>query len=106
MQASRRLVVLDQMITVFMISSEMYGSGLQTGTTPNTTPADSLNPTGPSQQESVNRNHGNAVARVIKGGSYLCAENYCLRFRPAAREAQDSGLGTSHIGFRTVLIPE
>ena len=69
-------------------------------------PADSLNPTGPSQQESVNRNHGNAVARVIKGGSYLCAENYCLRFRPAAREAQDSGLGTSHIGFRTVLIPD
>lgn len=40
--------------------------------------------------------------RVIKGGSYLCAENYCLRFRPAARQAQDTGLGTSHIGFRTV----
>lgn len=69
-------------------------------------PTDSLNPTGPSQQESVSSNHGNAVARVIKGGSYLCAENYCLRFRPAARQAQDSGLGTSHIGFRTVLNPE
>jgi len=66
-------------------------------------PSDSLNPKGPLQQDSVSPNHGNAVARVIKGGSYLCAENYCLRFRPAAREAQDSGLGTSHIGFRTVL---
>lgn len=68
-------------------------------------PNDFLNPTGPLQQESVSSNHGSSVARVIKGGSYLCAENYCLRFRPAAREAQDSGLGTSHIGFRTVLNP-
>jgi len=66
-------------------------------------PSDALNPKGPSQEESVSSNHGNSVARVIKGGSYLCAENYCLRFRPAAREAQDSGLGASHIGFRTVL---
>jgi formylglycine-generating enzyme required for sulfatase activity len=39
---------------------------------------------------------------VIKGGSYLCAENYCGRFRPAARHSQDLSLGTSHIGFRTV----
>lgn len=68
-------------------------------------PNDSVNPTGPSQQKSDSSNHGSSVNRVIKGGSYLCAENYCLRFRPAAREAQDSGLGTSHIGFRTVLNP-
>ena len=39
---------------------------------------------------------------VIKGGSYLCAEDFCMRYRPAARLAQDTGLGTSHIGFRTV----
>lgn len=39
---------------------------------------------------------------VIKGGSYLCAEDFCMRFRPAARHPQDTGLGTSHIGFRTV----
>ena len=38
---------------------------------------------------------------VIKGGSFLCAENYCARFRPAARHAQDLMLGASHIGFRT-----
>ena len=69
---------------------------------PRHNPANSLNPAGPAQQESYSSNHGEAVARVIKGGSYLCAENYCLRFRPAAREAQDSGLGASHIGFRTV----
>jgi sulfatase modifying factor 1 len=40
---------------------------------------------------------------VIKGGSYLCAPNYCMRYRPEARQAQSRGLGTSHIGFRTVL---
>lgn len=39
---------------------------------------------------------------VVKGGSYLCAEDFCARYRPAARHAQDTGLGTSHIGFRTV----
>ncbi len=39
---------------------------------------------------------------VIKGGSYLCAPNYCMRYRPAAREAQETGLGTNHIGFRTI----
>jgi formylglycine-generating enzyme len=37
---------------------------------------------------------------VIKGGSFLCAENYCSRYRPAAREAQSPDTGTSHIGFR------
>jgi len=39
---------------------------------------------------------------TIKGGSFLCAPNYCMRYRPAAREAQETGLGTNHIGFRTV----
>lgn len=43
-----------------------------------------------------------AGSGVIKGGSFLCAENYCGRFRPAARHPQDLSLGTSHIGFRTV----
>lgn len=38
--------------------------------------------------------------RVIKGGSYLCAWNYCRRFRPAARIGQPVDSSTSHIGFR------
>ena len=37
---------------------------------------------------------------VIKGGSFLCSQNYCSRYRPAAREAQSPDTGTSHIGFR------
>ena len=42
---------------------------------------------------------------VLKGGSYLCAPDYCMRYRPQARIGQSRGLGTSHIGFRTVRSP-
>jgi formylglycine-generating enzyme required for sulfatase activity len=45
-------------------------------------------------------------SRVIKGGSHLCAPNYCLRYRPAARQAQAVDTATSHIGFRCVLRSE
>lgn len=40
--------------------------------------------------------------RVIKGGSNLCARNFCSRFRSGSRQPGDPGLGMSHIGFRTV----
>ena len=39
---------------------------------------------------------------TIKGGSYLCAANYCRRYRPAGRQGQDADFSTSHIGFRVV----
>ncbi|MBL0419220.1 formylglycine-generating enzyme family protein [Ramlibacter sp. AW1] len=42
------------------------------------------------------------LEKVIKGGSHLCARNYCQRYRPAARYAQRADLPTSHIGFRCV----
>jgi formylglycine-generating enzyme required for sulfatase activity len=41
--------------------------------------------------------------RVIKGGSHLCAPNYCLRFRPAARQGEAVDTSTAHIGFRCVV---
>jgi len=41
--------------------------------------------------------------KVVKGGSYLCAPNYCLRYRPAARRPQMIDTGTTHIGFRCVV---
>lgn len=37
---------------------------------------------------------------VIKGGSYLCAPNYCRRYRSSARTGRDAGLGSSNVGFR------
>jgi formylglycine-generating enzyme required for sulfatase activity len=41
--------------------------------------------------------------RVIKGGSHLCAPNYCLRYRPSARQAEAIDTSTAHIGFRCIV---
>ena len=43
--------------------------------------------------------------RVIKGGSHLCAPNYCLRYRPAARQGETVDTSTGHIGFRCIVRP-
>ncbi|WP_416064542.1 formylglycine-generating enzyme family protein [Rhizobium sp. ZK1] len=40
--------------------------------------------------------------RVLKGGSHLCAPNYCRRYRPAARHAEPEDTSTSHLGFRCI----
>jgi sulfatase modifying factor 1 len=40
--------------------------------------------------------------KVVKGGSFLCADSYCLRYRPAARRPQMVDTGMSHIGFRCI----
>jgi formylglycine-generating enzyme required for sulfatase activity len=66
-------------------------------------PEDNDNPKGPAQDESYDKNNAGFAVRVIKGGSFLCSPNYCMRYRPSARHAQDTGLGSNHIGFRTVL---
>jgi formylglycine-generating enzyme len=44
--------------------------------------------------------------RVLKGGSYLCAPNYCRRYRPAARYPQMVDTATCHIGFRCIVRAE
>lgn len=41
-----------------------------------------------------------SVRRVTKGGSHLCAPEYCLRYRPAARSPQTEDSATTHLGFR------
>jgi len=45
---------------------------------------------------------GKIGRRVLKGGSHLCAVNYCQRYRPAARHPQQVDSATSHIGFRCI----
>ena len=55
-------------------------------------------------QASSNLRSGQPAQRVIKGGSFLCAPNYCMRYRSGARQPQDEDLGASHLGFRTILI--
>jgi len=43
--------------------------------------------------------------RVVKGGSHLCAPNFCLRYRPSARQGEAVDSATTHIGFRCIIRP-
>jgi formylglycine-generating enzyme required for sulfatase activity len=43
--------------------------------------------------------------KVIKGGSHLCAPNYCRRYRPAARFPEPVDTSTCHLGFRCIVRP-
>ena len=63
------------------------------------------NPRGGSEQTSYDSSTpGVRIPRkVMKGGSYLCAPNYCRRYRPAARMAQPIDTSTCHLGFRCVI---
>ena len=63
------------------------------------------NPRGVTEVQSYDLSQsGPRVARkVIKGGSYLCAPNYCRRYRPAARYPQPIDTTTDHLGFRCVV---
>ena len=59
-------------------------------------------PAASAQPRSFDPANPDTPSRVIKGGSFLCASNYCVRYRPAARQPHDIGLSTNHIGFRVV----
>ncbi len=63
---------------------------------------EAVNPTGPNLLE-IGFAPGEFLRRVIKGGSHLCAPNFCSRYRPAARQPQEVDLSAAHLGFRTVL---
>jgi formylglycine-generating enzyme len=59
-----------------------------------TSPDESYNPGQPGEH---------IPRRVIKGGSHLCAPNYCLRYRPAARQPQTIDTSMAHLGFRCIV---
>jgi len=65
-------------------------------------------PRNPRVSEPTEASYGSGVdaaipRRVMKGGSHLCAPNYCLRYRPAARQGESVDTSTSHIGFRCII---
>jgi len=64
-----------------------------------------INPRGAEQEKSYDPNTPDVKIprKVMKGGSYLCAPNYCRRYRPAARMAQPIDTSTCHLGFRCVV---
>lgn len=66
------------------------------------------NPRGAAEAESYDPSQpGVRIPRkVLKGGSHLCAPNYCRRYRPAARHPEPVDTSTSHVGFRCVLRTE
>jgi formylglycine-generating enzyme len=62
------------------------------------------NPRGGDREASIDdADPASVPRRVMKGGSHLCAPNYCRRYRPAARMAQAVDTSTSHLGFRCVV---
>jgi len=64
------------------------------------------NPRGGKLKDSIDRADNLRFGRkVIKGGSHLCAANYCQRYRPAARHPESIDTSTGHIGFRCVRRP-
>ncbi len=63
-----------------------------------------INPRGGRRETSHEPGSSERIGRkVLKGGSHLCAENYCRRYRPAARHPQPIDSPTSHIGFRCIV---
>ncbi|MGH7555032.1 MAG: formylglycine-generating enzyme family protein [Longimicrobiales bacterium] len=63
-----------------------------------------LNPRGGEETESYDESQPIRIPRkVLKGGSHLCAPNYCRRYRPAARYPQPIDTSTCHVGFRCVV---
>jgi len=57
-----------------------------------------LNPTGP--EEPADANNRYTPQRVQRGGSFLCNDSYCSRYRPSARHGASPDTGMSHVGFR------
>jgi len=66
-----------------------------------------INPRGPKAEDSFDpaQPQIRIPRKVLKGGSHLCAPNYCRRYRPAARYPEPVDTSTSHVGFRCVVRP-
>jgi formylglycine-generating enzyme len=63
-----------------------------------------VNPIGP--KESFDPRQPYSPLRVQKGGSFLCCDSYCTRYRPSARHGCTPDTGMSHMGFRCVMTPQ
>ena len=88
----------DMVGNVWEVTSDLYRAGHDRD--------DRDNPRGPSENSAYDPGNPGFTSRVMKGGSYLCAPNYCQRYRPESRHGDDPGLGSSNVGFRLVYDTE
>lgn len=82
----------DMVGNVWEVTADFYRPGHD--------PAGRDNPRGPSENDAYDPLNPGFTSRVMKGGSYLCAPNYCRRYRPESRQGRDPGMGASNVGFR------
>jgi len=103
---ANRFNLYDMAGNIWEWTSDWYGTRKAEKKDPNKSACCApINPRGAEMEESYDKNQPDVhiPRKILKGGSYLCAPNYCLRYRPAARIGQMIDSTTSHIGFRCVV---
>ena len=96
----------DVAVNVWEWTRDWYSDDPTSGASESPSCCTPTNPRGVSEEQSIDPGDPSQIPRkVLKGGSHLCAPNYCFRYRPSARYPEPIDTSTSHVGFRCV-VPE
>ncbi|MFC7226125.1 formylglycine-generating enzyme family protein [Salinirubellus salinus] len=88
-------------------TSDWFSADPTAGTSTSPSCCTPTNPRGVTEDQSVDPRDPSRIPRkVLKGGSHLCAPNYCFRYRPAARYPEPVDTTTNHVGFRCIVRSE